>query len=95
MELKNKIFNISLLAVTTIAVITAAFTVQSERGLTKEYKEQTQELESVKTARARQYGILMRLPNNADWKKATDTVNKMTDEQVLKEFAKIGQKENN
>lgn len=79
--------------VAVVAVGTAAFYAQSAHGLAKEYRAQSEELDTVKIARARQYGILMRLPTNEDWKKATDAVNKLTDKEALNQFAKLGQQE--
>lgn len=93
MKFKDKAITIAAMLVAVVAVGTAAFYAQSDHALAKEYAKQSQELDAVKEQRARQYSILMRIPTGADWKKATDTVNKMTDKQVLDEFAKIGQQE--
>lgn len=93
MKLRDKIIVIAAAVITTISVFTAAFYVQSAHGLAAEYKAQSEELDAVKIARARQYGILMRLPTGEDWKKATDAVNKLTDKEALDQFSKIGQQE--
>lgn len=80
-----------MLCITTIAVATAVFYAQSDKALAKEYAKQSQELDSEKIIRARQYSILMRIPASEDLKKATQTVEKMTDKQVLDEFSKLGE----
>lgn len=93
MKLRYKVITITSMLIAVVAIGTAAFYAQSAHGLAKEYRAQSEELDAVKVARARQYGILMRLPNNDAWKKATDAVNKLTDSEALNQFAKIGEQE--
>lgn len=92
MRIKDKVITTVAMFVAVVAVGTATFYAQSSNGLAKEYRAQSAQLESVKLQRARQYSILIRIPTGADWKKATATVEKMTDKQVLDEFVKIGNK---